>query len=316
MDDDIPSKRSKKSNKSNKSNKSKKSKKEDIDDYLDFTFDTSQLKGRKKRNNYLRADPYYDSNIFSRLFYVFGYYIIKYIRDDIPSPSNIGSLKNNNKSKNYSKILINKWNHSVTKNLIKIILRVNLCSLILILIGSFIQASLTVYTVDLFKSLIKEYTSQNENAEIKTAYIYFGVQLFMIFFDRKLSEYETHIGYKIGYQLDCLIYNKLMYSKSFKRFIAKNKQIITTADIINYIEIDTYKLIASILLIPSFVTLPYTLALYFYMLWSFFNTPFLYGCIVFLIFMLMNFFFLSKYRHYQTMEHVYKDETKKKYYKL
>ena len=312
MDDDIPSKRSKKSNKSNKSNKSKKSKKEDIDDYLDFTFDTSQLKGRKKRNNYLRADPYYDSNIFSRLFYVFGYYIIKYIRDDIPSPSNIGSLKNNNKSKNYSKILINKWNHSVTKNLIKIILRVNLCSLILILIGSFIQASLTVYTVDLFKSLIKEYTSQNEKAEIKTAYIYFGVQLFMIFFDRKLSEYETHIGYKIGYQLDCLIYNKLMYSKSFKQFFAKNKQIITTADIINYIEIDTYKLIASILLIPSFVTLPYTLALYFYMLWSFFNTPFLYGCIVFLIFMLMNFFFLSKYRHYQTMEHVYKDETIKK----
>ena len=296
--------------------KSKKSKKieknEEEEDFLDFTVAHSEIKNRSKRNQYLKADPYYDSNIFSRLFYVFGYYIIKYIREDIPSPSNIGSLKNDNKSKNYSKSLINKWNHSTTKNLLKIILRVNLKSLLLILIGSFIQASLTVYTVDLFKSLIKEYTSQNEKAEVKTAYIYFAVQFFLLFFDRKLNEYETNIGYKIGYQLDCLIYNKLMYSKSFKHFITKNKQIITTADIINYMQIDTYKLTASIILIPSFVTLPYTLILYFYMLWSFFNTPFLYGCLVFIIFMLMNFFFLSKYRYCQTMEQIYKDETIKK----
>ena len=100
-----------------------------------------------------------------------------------------------------------------------------------------------------------------------------------------------------------------MYSKSFKKFVAKNKQIITTADIINYIEIDTYKLIASILLIPSFVTLPYSLSLYFYMLISFFGKPFLYGCLVFIVFILMNFFFLSKYRYNQAMEQIHKDET-------
>ena len=298
---------------SEKPKKSKKSrKKEDTEDYLDFTIEPSKMKGRSKRNKYLKSDPYYDSNVFSRLFYIFGYYIIKYIREDIPSPSNIGGLKNDNKSKNYSKKLINKWNHSMSKNLLKIILRINIFPLIFILIGSFIQASLTVYTVDLFKSLIKSYTSENEKSEIKTAYKYFGVQFFLLFFDRKLNEYQTHIGYRIGYQLDCLIYNKLMYSKSFKKFVAKNKQIITTADIINYIEIDTYKLIASILLIPSFVTLPYSLGLYFKMLWSFFNVPFLYGCFVFFIFMLMNFFFLSKYRYYQIMEQIYKDETMKK----
>ena len=307
---DENSEKTEKTQKSSK--KRKKRKNEDEEDYLDFTIEPTKMKGRNKRNKYLKADPYYDSNIFSRLFYIFGYYIIRYIRDDIPSPSNIGGLKNNNKSQNYSKKLINKWNHSMTKNLLKIILRVNILPLILILIGSFIQASLTVYTVDLFKSLIKSYTSDNENAEIKTAYIYFAVQFFLLFFDRKLNEYQTHIGYRIGYQLDCLIYNKLMYSKSFKKFVAKNNQIITTADIINYIEIDTYKLIASILLIPSFVTLPYSLGLYFKMLWSFFNIPFLYGGIVFLIFMIMNFFFLSKYRYYQTMEQIYKDETMKK----
>ena len=294
------------------SKKEKKIKNEDFENYLDFTIEPTKVKGRNKRNKYLKSDPYYDSNIVSRLFYVFGYYIIKFIRSDIPSPSNIGGLKNDNKSKNYSIKLINKWNHSMSKNLLKILLRINILPLSLILIGSFVQASLTVYTVDLFKSLIKSYTSENETTEIKTAYIYFVVQFLLLFFDRKLNEYQTHIGYKIGYQLDCLIYSKLMYSRSFKKFVAKNKQVITTADIINYIEIDTYKLVASILLIPSFVTLPYTLILYFRMLWSFFNRPFLYGCLVFLIFMLMNFFFLSKYRYYQTMEQVYKDETMKK----
>ena len=116
--------------KEEKSEKSKKSKKhylkaEDTEDYLDFTIEPTKMEGRSKRNKYLKSDPYYDSNIFSRLFYVFGYYIIKYIRDDIPSPSNIGGLKNDNKSKNYSKKILNKWNHSMSKNLIKIILSVN-----------------------------------------------------------------------------------------------------------------------------------------------------------------------------------------------
>ena len=144
------------------SKKEKKIKNEDFENYLDFTIEPTKVKGRNKRNKYLKSDPYYDSNIFSRLFYVFGYYIIKFIRSDIPSPSNIGGLKNDNKSKNYSIKLINKWNHSMSKNLLKILLRINILPLSLILIGSFVQASLTVYTVDLFKSLI-------------TISVYFGI---------------------------------------------------------------------------------------------------------------------------------------------
>ena len=173
----------------------KKNRYEEEEDFLDFTESPNENKRKNRRTQYLKADPYYDSNFFSRLFYVFGYFIIKYIRDDIPSPSNIGSLKKDNKSINYSKKLINKWNHSMTKNLLKIILRINIFPLLLILIGSFIQASLTVYTVDLFKSLIKNYTSDNDNAEMTTAYIYFTVQFFLLFFDRKLNEYQTQIGY-------------------------------------------------------------------------------------------------------------------------
>ena len=81
----------------------KKNRYEEEEDFLDFTVSPNETERKSKRTKYLKADPYYDSNFFSRLFYVFGYFIIKYIRDDIPSPSNIGSLKKDNKSINYRK---------------------------------------------------------------------------------------------------------------------------------------------------------------------------------------------------------------------
>ena len=81
----------------------KKNRYEEEEDFLDFTESPNENKRKNRRTQYLKADPYYDSNFFSRLFYVFGYFIIKYIRDDIPSPSNIGSLKKDNKSINYRK---------------------------------------------------------------------------------------------------------------------------------------------------------------------------------------------------------------------
>ena len=115
----------------------------------------------------------------------------------------------------------------------------------------------------------------------------------------------------MGYQLDCLIYSKLMYIKNFQKFISKNKTIITTADIINYIEIDSYKLINSILIIPNFVILFYSLTIYFYMIFNTFGQAFLYGLIIFVFFMLTNFIFLSKFRHHQSQEQINKDATMK-----
>ena len=102
-----------------------------------------------------------------------------------------------------------------------------------------------------------------------------------------------------------------MYSKNFKKFISKNKKIITIADIVNYIEIDSYKLINSILTIPNFVILPYSLIVYFYIIFGFFKTAFIYGLVIFIVFTLTNFIFLSKFRHHQSQEQINKDLTMK-----
>ena len=265
-------------------------------------------KKEQKRNNYIKSDPY-DTNIFSRLFFIPGLYIIKYIREGLSIPSTLGSLKIEKKSKSYSKKLINEWNHTKYKQLLKIILRANRCPLLLILLGAFIQESLTILSVELAKIMISAYSS-GDDGKI-SGYGFLLVQLILIFFCRKLNEYQINTGYKMGYQLDCLIYSKLMYSKSFKQFISKNNQIITKADIVNYIAIDSYKLTNSILTIPSFVILPYSLALYFYMIYSFFKGAFTYGLIIFIVFFLTNFIFLSKFRHHQSQEQINKDKTMK-----
>ena len=268
------------------------------------------LEDKCLKNFYLRSDPYYDSNIFSRLFCIYGFKIVRAFRNKQYSSTNLGILKKNNKSHNYSKKIINCWKKSKNKNIIKLIIKSNFCILFIIFICNFIQAYLDVYTVNLFKSLIENYTDENTKNEYTNAYIYFAVQFILIFFKRKLNEYQTHVGYRIGYQLDCLIFNKMMNSKSLQKSKSKKKDhVITTADVINYIEIDSYKLTSCIILIPNFVTLPFSLGLYFKMLWEFFGMPLLYGLIVFFIFIIINFLFLRSYQYHQTMEQKGKDET-------
>ena len=262
-----------------------------------------------KQNKYIKTDPY-DTNFFSRLFYIPGLKIILYIREGLPMPSDLGTLLAKNKSKNYSKKLINEWNHTRNKNLLKIILRANKCPLIVILLFSFIQESLTMISVQLGRNLIADFMDQG-NVEKQTGYFFLVIHFIYIFLCRKLNDYQISTGYKMGYQLECLIYNKLMYSKNFKKFISRNNQIITTADIVNYIQIDCYKLINSILTVPNFIILPYALIVYFYMIFSYFQDAFKYGLVIFVVFMLTNFIFLAKFRHHQSQEQINKDETMK-----
>ena len=271
----------------------------------------TSIKNQKEieRIKFIKTDPY-SPNIFFRLFYTSGFNIIRYIREGLSTPSDFGTLLDKNKSKNYSMKLINQWNHTRNKNLLRILLRANLCPLILIILGGFIQESLKIISVQIAKSLISQYNEEG-NIEKVSGFLFLLMHFILIFFSRKLNDYQTVMGYKIGYQLECLIYSKLMYSKSFKQFITKNKTIITTADIVNYIVIDSYKLINSILTIPTFVVMPFSLIVYFYMIFSYFKKAFFYGLVIFIVFILINFIFLSKFRHHQSLEQKNKDKTMK-----
>ena len=276
-----------------------------------YTRKSESIKNQSEieRIKFIKTDPY-SPNIFFRLFFTSGFNIIRYIREGLLTPSDFGTLLTKNKSKNYSKTLINQWNHAKSKNLLRIILRANLCPLILIIIGGFIQEGLKIFSVQIAKSLISQYNKKG-NTEKVSGFLFLLIHFVLIFFSRKLNDYQTMMGYKMGYQLECLIYSKLMYSKSFKQFVTKNKKIITTADIVNYIVIDSYKLIHSVLTIPTFVVMPFSLIVYFYMIFSYFKKAFFYGLIIFVIFILINFIFLSKFRHHQSQEQINKDKTMK-----
>ena len=150
----------------------------------------------KKRMKYIKSEPY-NTNFLSKLFFFPGLYIIRYIREGLPTPPTLGYLKRENMSKHYSKKLINQWNHTKNKQLLKIILKANMCPLIFILIGGFIQQTLMIISVELAKSLITAYHSKKK--DVSSGYYFLIIHLFLIFFNRKLNEYEINTGYKMGY---------------------------------------------------------------------------------------------------------------------
>ena len=263
----------------------------------------------KKRNKYIKGDPT-DANFFSLLFYIPGFNIIRSIREGLPIPHDLGDLIEQNRIKHYSKRLLNQWNHSKGKKLIKIILEANRGPLIFILIGGLIQAGLSVGSVQLGKDIINEYKSKGTIEQWK-GILFLVLNFIYIFFIRKLNDYQVRRAYKMGYQLECLIYSKILYSKSLKQFVTRKKNRITTADIINYIEIDCYKLSHSILTVPNLMILPLELIVYFYLIFDSFGTSFIYGIIIFVIFFGVNFIFMAKFRHHQAAEQVGKDATMK-----
>ena len=263
----------------------------------------------KRRDKYIKGDPT-DTNFFSLLFYVPGFNIIRYIREGLPIPHDLGDLIEQNRIKHYSKRLLNQWNHSKGKKLIKIILEANRWPLIFILIGGLIQAGLTIGSVLISKKLIKEFKADGIVDEYE-GIGFLVINFFYIFFVRKLNDYQIRRAYKMGYQLECLIYYKILYSKSLKQFVTRKKNRITSADIINYIEIDCYKLSHSILTVPSLVILPFQLVAYFYMIFDSFKVSFIYGVIIFVIFFFVNFYFMARFRHHQSQEQIGKDATMK-----
>ena len=73
-----------------------------------------KLKEDKDRG--FKKDAYHDSNIFSRLFFFWSFYILYLARKIQLVPSNLGTLSKSNDSSNFSKNIDYFWNEKGYKN--------------------------------------------------------------------------------------------------------------------------------------------------------------------------------------------------------
>ena len=219
---------------------SEKSSEYEDDDVEEYEEDREKI----EEYSFGNSDPKNDSGFISRLIFYWGYRIIKLASLTRLNLSDLGILNRDNSSVQYSKKIFEIWErYKNTKNaLLKTVLRANLFNIVLVLVGSAISSGLSIYLVNLFNLFITEYTrkipEQDSSAEkikleklVTISCQYLGIKLFMVFFHRKLVEYQNEMGYKAGLQLDCLVYRKILNSS------LTNEAHATIADIVNYIQL-------------------------------------------------------------------------------
>lgn len=293
---------------------SEKSSEYEDDDVEEYEEDREKI----EEYSFGNSDPKNDSGFISRLIFYWGYRIIKLASLTRLNLSDLGILNRDNSSVQYSKKIFEIWErYKNTKNaLLKTVLRANLFNIVLVLVGSAISSGLSIYLVNLFNLFITEYTrkipEQDSSAEkikleklVTISCQYLGIKLFMVFFHRKLVEYQNEMGYKAGLQLDCLVYRKILNSS------LTNEAHATIADIVNYIQVDSFKLTSTLIASPNVIIIPFLIIGYSYMLFSYFGYSFLVGFATLLIFVIINFCFQKELKDSQDLHHLHKDETMK-----
>ena len=268
--------------------------------------------------SFSQSDPKNDSSMCSRFFFYWGYRIIKLARLTRLSLEHLGELTQSNSSFEYSRQISSIWEHYKNKPnaLFKTVFHANILGLLFIVVFSLIHSVSTLYVASLFNQFINNYTQRitqgNEHEELAKirnlvvlALQYLLIKLLMIFMHRKLIEYQNEVGYKAGFQLDCLIFNKILHSSLTRDDHA------TIADIVNYIQVDSYKLTTTIIASPNVITIPFLIIGYSFLLFRYFGRSFLIGFATLIIFVFINFYIQKDIKNTQNLHHQHKDETMK-----
>jgi ATP-binding cassette subfamily C (CFTR/MRP) protein 1 len=244
-------------------------------------------------------DLYENSSFFSKLFFLWGYKILKIAKKYKLEIKHLGKINEKNNCKNYFKEIENFWEEKNYKNIKKnalllTFLRVNLLKIILIFFLSSFNAISEYVQILLIKGYIDYFDSKKPFLGISNIK-YLGIsfiilQLSSIYINLHNMMIEEIIGLKSNYQLNILIYQKIL-KNSPSGFIKKAKQ----GQIINFIDNDSHKLSDLIKYIPGIIINPIKIIAYVYLLFDFFGLSFLFGLIVFIIMIGINIIIFNKY---------------------
>ena len=211
-------------------------------------------KNNDKGNHYILADEqigfkndiYESANIFSKLFFYWGLKILKITSKFKIEASNLGTLDEINDSKYYYKEIYYYWEEKKYKNinnhgLIRAFLRSNVKRIILIFILSLYEAAAEYFQVLLIKGFIDYFDSGKIFLGLPNikyvGVIFIIIQFVTIFVNLQNSLIEQKIGLRIRYQLNSLVFQKILKisPSSFSHRTSKGK-------IINFIQNDSYKI--------------------------------------------------------------------------
>ena len=244
-------------------------------------------------------DLYENSSFFSKIFFLWGYKILKIAKKYKLEIKHLGKVNDNNNCKNYFKEIKYFWEEKNYKNIKKnalllTFLRVNLLKIFLIFILSSFNAISEYFQILLIKGYIDYFDSKKPFLGISNlkylGIIFIILQLTSIYINLHNMMIQEIIGLKSNYQLNILIYQKILRN-SPSGFIKRAKQ----GQIINFIDNDSCKLSDLIKNCPGIFINPIKIIAYIYLLFDFFGLSFLFGLIVLIIMIGINILIFNQY---------------------
>ena len=265
----------------------------------DFSNNYNELYIIPPENIGFKDDNYENSNILSKLFFYWGFKILKLTSKFKIEASHLGKLVQKNDSKHYYNDINYYWENKGYKKykkigLIRAFFRANVIKIIIVFLLSSFESASEYFQVLLIKGYIDYFDSGSlfmGISDIKyIGIILISLQFITVFVNLQNSLIQQKISLKIRYQLNCLIFQKILKisPSSFSQRTSQGK-------IINFIQNDSYKISLLIKKCPGIIIYPAKIVAYIYLLFNFFGISFLFGIIAFIIMIIINLVIFQQY---------------------
>ncbi len=250
-------------------------------------------------------DFYSNANYFSRLIYYWAYKMIKLAKKVNLNSKHLGKLIGTNSSLtfiNKTYYVYNTLDYKSARrcSLFKTILRANLNYVISVVLLALFITGLNVLSINLFRLYIKQFNDDSITRDFKFLQIigfsFLGCKLILVFASKQLSEYMNFIGFKSSIELNCLIFDKVLKSSP-----SSTKEMAESGEILNFVQVDSHKLTMLMMQSPTAITIPIMIIAYSYMLFKFLGWNFIFGLVVLIFFVFLNFLLMRKFKRHQKL---------------
>ena len=273
----------------------------------------------EKYSSLNKQDPYTRSGIFKRLLVIWAFKIIKLSNYISLKSEYLGNLPEKYQSKNYINDLKEIWYNKQYKNkkflpLIRSAFLSNKLLVFYLMITVLFKSLMDAIKLSLFREFMSRFVNEkNNNYYIYSFFSQTGIAILFILFRIihvllwiKSLEYQCVLSYKVSAQFQCLIFEKLL-----KINISSIKEKFDSGKVINYIQIDSQKLINLISSSPDLFCLPLQIIIYYFMLYQILGGIFFFGSFILIIFICSNLFFQKKIKSYVKIQMKLKDKRMK-----
>jgi ABC-type multidrug transport system fused ATPase/permease subunit len=223
----------------------------------------------------------------------------------------LGEMKGNNNSNVYTKKLYGFWNNGYNKRktcpLFCTSIRANLSTYVRMIFFSLIGGFLEFTSVYFFREYIKSFQNDWKDSfslgRTNVGIIFAISKLLSAFINRQTSFYQIKIGFKIAAELNCFIFDKVL-----KASPSSMKEKSNEGEIVNFLQVDSMKLINTMTSSPNILIIPFQLIVYSIMLFDSMKYSFLFGFLALAIFLGFNMYNNMRMRKIQNEMCMRKDD--------